>query len=102
MLWNTVYEFFVKYVFGGVLHSQQYFALFGSLYDNQSGEPYYDLSMSDVLVGQFEVVDASYKMPMFLGNYLALIATIITMVAIVLLCCAFIKKIYNMCAHIIG
>lgn len=37
-----------------------------------------------------------------LAEYLSLLASIISMVVILVLCCALIRKIYNMCAHIIG
>lgn len=111
MLWDVVYEFFVKYIFGG--------AYFGDYYGGLLGDNFYSLggNVTDdgfntynvaIKIGLFDnsyfmnegaLIDSLY-MP--LGNYLSLIATIISMVVIVVLACLFIKKIYNMVAHIIA
>lgn len=110
MLWNVIYEFFVKYIFGGWLvirgEAIDFDGALGAMW-SYSGD--YDSNGTAAQVGfiihNINYVDGSSvgdDMIMSLGNYLSLIATIISMVAIVLICCALIKKIYNMCAHIIG
>ena len=38
----------------------------------------------------------------YLSSYLAFIMSFISLIIILVICCLFIKKIYNMCAHIIG
>lgn len=98
MLWNEVLDFFVRYVFGGYDSN-------GDIYNSFLGITYNgdDITLVDTYVSlNFFDANSESNLQIMLGNYLSLIATIITMVAILLICCLFIKKIYNMCAHIIG
>lgn len=44
----------------------------------------------------------NYPGVMGLDLYLSLICSLISLIVIIILCCLFIKKIYNMCAHVIG
>lgn len=109
MFWDIVYNFFIQHIFGG-------FDTFGNGYTSSLGIGFYNNNGTDItddflttdawlinLNGAFQY-DGDYYSNFYMpiGNYLSLIATIISMVAIVVLCCLFIKKIYNMCAHIIG
>lgn len=100
MLWDIIYDFFVHHVFGGydtndVIHS----AFFGEGYNVDDGlNPFATYEINAITLKDLYGTEVSFS----LGNYLSFIATLITMVAIVLICCALIKKIYNMCAHIIG
>jgi len=97
MLWNVVFEFYVKYIFGGVLSSSSsgsYAGILGHYYDSDLG------SWLPLNTWNYSVELFGINIPF--GNYLSLIATIISMVAIVVLACLFIKKIYNICAHVIG
>lgn len=96
MLWDLIRDFFVTHIFGGSTASGAMFNCFigvdqlnGYYYD--SNNIYYNIGTGD---------DGSVFITF--GDYFSTIATIISIVAIVLLCCLFIKKIYNMCAHIIG
>lgn len=103
MLWNIVYEFFVKYIFGGSFNGLEYQALLGDVWNITDIEDiYYEESYTSSLISFNFDNPWGNNFAMSLGNYLSLVATLITMVAIVLICCALIKKIYNMCAHIIG
>lgn len=61
MLWNIVYEFFVRYIFGGVYRGEYYFAMFGTLYNQSEGDYVFDLGTNDILVGSFERIDSSEK-----------------------------------------
>lgn len=108
MLWNVVYEFFVKYIFGGYLLDnygalKEYYTIYGFIF-TEHGD--YDITGGADMLADIVIHSNNYgfnsPMYMSMGNYLSFIATLITMVAIVLICCALIKKIYNMCAHIIG
>lgn len=93
MLWNVVYEFFLKYVFGGIFRDVN-----GNLIAYSSAFLSYADGVSYTTIGGDITI---FGVPFSLGNYLSLIATIISMIVIVVLACLFIKKIYNMCAHII-
>lgn len=101
MLWDVVYSFFIKYIFGGTYRGTTYNAFFLQLFNNGQASNDY-LSSAQINALNFNVIGNNYTYSISFGNYLSLIATIISMVAIVLICCALIKKIYNMCAHIIG
>lgn len=93
MLWNIIFEFYVKYIFGGYIY--------GNAYSSTVGDVLINDSLTGANLTAFRAFTMDYG-ALSWGNYLSLIATLITMVAIVLICCALIKKIYNMCAHIIG
>lgn len=73
-LYDIIYEFYLNYIFNAVIYGD---FMYSTIVDIGG----YGTDLSD---------------------YFCSIATIITLVAIVLICCALIKKIYNMCAHIIG
>lgn len=84
MLWNNVYEFYIIYIFGGRLSANQvYNGVIGQYYESGSG-------WVDTTTAQ-SVLFGVRGYP--LGNYLSLIATVITMVAILLFCVFIIKKI---------
>lgn len=90
MLWDVIYEFFVKYVFGGYFGGDYYSTFFS--YDNYQGV---DFTTNDVAIKLFEDVSYETGVPVWIsfGNYLSLISTIITIVAILLFCVFIIKKI---------
>lgn len=93
MLWNIVYEFFVRYIFGGYLTiGEQDYAFWSTFAYDSNGTIYY-LNKTEITL---------FGSTITLGNYFAFLATFISMVVIVFLCCLLIKKIYNMCAHVIG
>ena len=97
MLWDIIRDFFVIHIFGGCSSTGDYYEpfLFKDLF---TGDDYYTSTFPFYKVddGGGSIIGVSF------GDYFSLIATIISMVAIVLICCMLIKKIYNMCAHIIG
>lgn len=96
MLWDIVFKFFVQYIFGGIIYDgtsvRSYYSTVGRIFVSDGG---LHGDLATITIDLF-----NYRFP--LGNYLSLIATIITMVVILVLCCALIKKIYNICAHVIG
>lgn len=93
MLWNLIYDFFVNYIFGGYLSNGTavYSRIFG--YGISSG--YQGLINTDeVPINLF-----GFNIP--ISNYLSLIATIITMIIILLVIGHFIKKTFNLFGRII-
>jgi len=94
MLWDVVRDFFVHYVFGGIDSAEEYFGTnLGWFTTIDYSEDLYD---ADTWI--FTIGDYKYS----LSNWLSTMATIISMIIIVVLACLFIKKIYNICAHVIG
>lgn len=104
MLWNTIYEFFVKYVFGGYSTREgiTYSAIFGPFFKN---EGLYDPDMytSDALItlDNLSIADVGSPLQMPLSNYLCFIATIISITVIVVLCCLFVYKIIKLIGGLI-
>lgn len=103
MLWDVVYDFFVQYVFGGYTTEGAYVdsVFFGNAWigEETSGQIYgYDI----LIPSGFKLAGWEDTLYLPLPNYLSLIATIISMIIIVVIACLFIKKIYNMVAHIIA
>lgn len=96
MLWDIIRDFFVVHIFGG---TDSNFGVYNPMLFNNDNDG--DFYTNTVYIKLFQDLDGS---PLYwsVGDYLSTVATIITMVVILLLCCALIKKIYNMCAHIIG
>ena len=98
MLWDIVRDFFVRYIFGGYTSNGDFCASYGMDFGN-------DDYISQLCI-KTSFFNSEYlndnNVVMCLGDYLSTIATIISMVIIVVIACLFIKKIYNMCAHIIG
>lgn len=91
------------HVFGGYLGDTSYNAYIPYLWFDTDNEEYVAANSNIDVIFKTNFVDFyGNNISMSLGNYLSLIASIITIVAIVLICCALIKKIYNMCAHVIG
>lgn len=88
MLWDIVYNFFITYIF----------PLESTIDVNWTDDNSFDVMGLNII----KAYDINENFYLSLPAYLSLIATIISMVVIVLICCALIKKIYNMCAHIIG
>lgn len=93
MLWDIIRDFFVQHIFGGE-------DSMGFLHDITLGNG--DLYGTDVKIHFANLTDYNGELNYSLSDYLSTIASIITIVVILLICCALIKKIYNMCAHIIG
>lgn len=98
MLWNLIFEFFVKYVFGGYWNGQSYVTYIGQVFSNGSWNVNADLG--DVFpvktINIFGVV--TY---LSFPSYLSLIATIITIIIILLVIGHFIKKTFNLFGRII-
>lgn len=96
MLWNSIYEFFVLYVFGGyIADGEPVGGLLGAILDT-SDNTFYEINTSSIFIFNGSYGDQGgvlYPFTMSLGNYLSLIATIITLVAILLFCVFIIKKI---------
>lgn len=77
MLWNYIYEFYISHVFGGYLNQNEIVTTYFNGYDN---------SLYSV---NFQLFGANISV----ANYLSLICTVITIVAILLFCVFIIKKI---------
>lgn len=75
---DIIYNYFNTYIFKTNSTSSGLYVFFGNTYVSVFGQNF------------------------GIATYLSLICTIISLVVILILCCMFIKKIYNMCAHIIG
>lgn len=100
MLWDIVYDFFVHHIFGGVdTQLENTYAFIGFDSDDNL------LSTLDIKFDFFKIIDqesgelVSYSYN--LGNYLSLIATIITIVIIVTLCALFIWKMVKLIGGLI-
>lgn len=97
MLWTAIFEFFVKYVFGGVLfgnNSTSYYRgyiLGGYIYGSSTPLAIDTTSLSVTIFGQ--------QLP--IGNYFSFIATIISISIIVVLCCLFVYKIIKLIGGLI-
>lgn len=89
MLWENIYDFFVTHIFGGITSSGV--EVSNSLFVWDSGA--YRLEY----IEHFKALDITLingsKCMIDYGSYFSLIATIISMVAIVLFCVFIIKKI---------
>lgn len=95
MLWDLVLDFFIHHIFGGVdTQGVYYYACLGFNYNEGSGE-YTAIYTSNGFRYSFLTTQYGSNMYMPLGNYLSLIATIITMVALVIFSFIIIKKIIS-------
>ena len=87
MLWNDIFNFFTRYIFGGYDSvGNLYNGAFGYVINSQGdGE---NLTIGDVCLSFKGYSDTGSGLfdYMNFGNYLSLIATIITIVAILLFC----------------
>lgn len=92
MLWTIIYDFYIQYIFGGYLTNGV----------GPFNAPFFKVGANTNLYTYEITLNIFGISGIHLSSYLASIATLISIVAIVLICCALIKKIYNMCAHIIG
>lgn len=97
MLWDNIFEFFVMYVFGGRLVKNGQFLIYRGTIGAQW-----------ISTTNLESIDTSNNinlnilgMNLPLGNYLSLIATIITITFIVVLCCMFVYKIIKLIGGLI-
>lgn len=104
MLWNVIITFYIQYIFGGVYFSDELgrYVEYPGILGTNFFEGSYDTDWYTSNIDFFKIVSGDNVAYLSLGNYLSIIATIITMIVIVVLCCQLIKKIYNMCAHVIG
>lgn len=92
MLWDLIYEFYVRYIFGGVgLNNTPYNAFIGYSYDGDM------LSNTDIFIKLpfFNSISEQDNFYYSIGNYMSLIATIITMILILVVCFTIIKKCFN-------
>ena len=88
MLWDTILQFYVQYVFGGLAPDNEYYKAFlGEDYDGN-----YNYLESTYIKSPF-ISSNGNELLINIGNYLSFIATIITMVALLLFCIFLIKKI---------
>lgn len=100
MLWDIIFDFFVHYIFGGIdSQNNVYPATLGGFFYNGESR-YQSISTSNPL--KFNNWFLDINIYWCTGNYFSFIATIISIVVIFILCCLLVKKIYNICAHIIG
>lgn len=100
MLWDIIMQFYITKIFGGFYGGNYYTAFLGNSVD-EHGTLLGSISTNEIRF--FKIIgNDGYERFLTLGNYLSLIATLISMVVILILCCLLVKKIYNICAHIIG
>jgi len=87
MLWNVVYEFFVRYIFGGYYDGVIYEARLSYSTFIEDDEMFEDAFVnSNHLLFNTNFLDRDGGVvSMSLGNYLSLIATIITINSIIIL-----------------
>lgn len=99
MLWDNIFEFFVKHIFGGVLSSGSYGGILGIAY-NSTSQSSYQITTANFF--SFSYLSGSGdRIALPFGNYLSFIATIVSITIIVVLCCLFVKKIVSLVGGLI-
>lgn len=97
MLWNNIYQFFVEHVFGGwwyeYVGNEVVYRGYNAIFSVTSYE-YYNTANNYVSTDFFGV-------PITIGNYLSLIATLISISVILVLCCLFVYKIIKLIGGLI-
>lgn len=101
MIWNYIYEFYLMYIFGGRLNGEYFngwvdgLAYNGEYFDdfNGTGTMFINLDFTG-----YDFLQGSAFNQMCLGNYLSLIATIITMSLIVFFAIWLVRWVFKVVA----
>lgn len=104
MLWDLIRDFYVMYIFGGYSSDLvNYHGYLGHFYDSSSDYLLEDNYTNAVYFNfkGYSSVEGVYFDYYSLGDYLSTIATIITLIVILLVCFHIIKKCFNVFTRIL-